>query len=72
MPLVASLPLQAFEAVQNVALVELHVNVAEPPEATADALRFKLAVGSTVPETVTVAVAGLLVPAGPVQLIAYD
>jgi hypothetical protein len=30
-PLVASVPPQAFEAVQNVALVELHVTVAEPP-----------------------------------------
>ena len=34
MPLVASAPLQPFDAVQDVALVEDQVRVAEPPEAT--------------------------------------
>jgi hypothetical protein len=39
---------------------------------TADALRLNEAVGTAVPETVTVAVASLPVPAMPVQLIEYD
>jgi len=58
--------------VQDVALVELHVNVAEPPLTTAPVLVCKLAVGTAVPDTATVAVAVLLLPAGPLQLIAYE
>jgi hypothetical protein len=49
LPLVASVPLQPPEAVQDVALVEDHVSVAEPPAATVVADAMRLAVGNGVP-----------------------
>jgi hypothetical protein len=67
-PLVASVPLHAFDAMHDVALVELHVRVAAPPLATAPVLEIKLAVGTAAPDTDTVAIATLLLPAGPRQI----
>lgn len=67
-PLVASVPVQPPEAVQDVALVELQVSTEVPPLAIADGAALKLTVGTTgVDETVTVAVTGSLVPPAPVQ-----
>jgi hypothetical protein len=67
-PLVASVPVQPPEAVQDVALVELQVSTELPPLAIADGAALKLTVGTTgVDETVTVAVTGSLVPPAPVQ-----
>jgi hypothetical protein len=71
-PLVASAPLQPPDAVHEVALVELHVNVEAPPEATVAGFTVKLAVGTVLPVTMTVAVAAALVPPGPVQASEYD
>jgi hypothetical protein len=45
-PLGANVPLQAFEAVHDVASVELQVRVAEPPLSTAPALVIKATVGT--------------------------
>ena len=45
-PLGASVPLQAFEAVHEVALVELQVKVAAPPLGTAPVLVIKVVVGT--------------------------
>jgi hypothetical protein len=67
-PLGANVPVQAFEAVHEVALVELQVNVAAPPLVTAPVLVSKVAVGTTAPATVTAAVATLLLPAGPLHV----
>jgi hypothetical protein len=66
-PLVALLPLQAPEAVHEVALVELHVSVEEPPPAMEVGFAVNVTVGAGT--TVTVAVAALLVPPVPVQVI---
>jgi hypothetical protein len=55
-PLVASIPVQPPEAVQEVALVEFQVSVEAPPEATAVGLALSVAVGGT--STVMVTVAG--------------
>jgi hypothetical protein len=54
-PLVASTPLQPPEAVQDVALVELHVKVETPPTATTVGFAAKVAVGNAVIVIVTVA-----------------
>ena len=62
-PLVASVPLQPPEAAQDVALVELQVNVEEPPLGTT--VGYALNVASGITPTMTVAV--LLVPPGPLQ-----
>ena len=70
-PLGANVPLQAFEAVHDVALVELQVSVAEPPLGTAPVLVSKLAVGTTAPVTVIVVVATLLLPADPLHVSEY-
>jgi hypothetical protein len=51
-------------------LVELQVRVEAPPLATVDGAAPKVAVGMTA--TATVAVAGALVPPGPVQVSKYD
>jgi hypothetical protein len=48
LPLVASVPLQPPEAVQDVALVEDHVSVAEPSAAIVVADAARLAVGNAV------------------------
>ena len=67
-PLVASVPVQPPEAVQDVALVELQESTEVPPLAIADGAALKLTVGTTgVDETVTVAVTGSLEPPAPVQ-----
>ncbi len=65
-PLVASVPVQPPEAVQEVALVELHVRVALLPETTLVGLTLKLTVGAGV-VTVTLADAEPLPPV-PVQV----
>ena len=68
-PLVALLPLQPVpvpEAVQDVALVELHVSVDAAPLATDVGLAVSVSVGAGT--TVTVAVATLLVPPVPLQV----
>jgi hypothetical protein len=64
-PLVASVPLQPPEAVQEVALVELHERTALPPLATFVGEAVSTAVGKGA--IVTAAVAVLLLPPGPVQ-----
>jgi hypothetical protein len=45
LPLFANAPLQLPEAVHEVALVELHVSVEDPPLATVDGTAVKVAVG---------------------------
>ena len=65
LPLVALVPVQPPVAVQDVALVELHVSMEAPPLATA--VGFAISVTVAVGTTVTVAVAMLLVPPAPVQ-----
>ena len=69
-PLVARVPAQLPEAAQEVALVELHVRVAVPPEPTDDGLIVSMTVGagggSAGPVTVTAADV-VAVPPGPVQ-----
>ena len=67
MPLLASTPLQPPEAVHDVALVELHVSVEDPPLATVDGTAVMVAVGMIA----TVVVSGALVPPGPVQVREY-
>ena len=69
-PLVALLPLQPPVAVQEVALVELHVSVDAPPLA----IEVGLAVNVTVAAgtTVTAAVTIELVPPVPLQVKEYD
>jgi hypothetical protein len=54
--------------VHEVAFVELHVSVEDPPLATVDGTAVKVAVGMIA----TVAVTGALVPPGPVQVREYD
>ena len=66
-PLVASVPDQPPEAVQEVALVELQVRVAAPPEATLVGLAVSVTVGAGA-VTVTVVDCGALVPPDPVQV----
>ena len=65
-PLVPLAPLQPPEAVQDVALVELHVSVDAAPLATEVGFAVSVTVGAGI--TVTVAVATLLVPPVPLQL----
>jgi hypothetical protein len=72
-PLVASVPLQAPEAVQDVALVELQVSVELPPLATEVGLAVSVTVGAGVAlPTVTVTEATLLVSPAPRQLSEYE
>jgi hypothetical protein len=66
LPLVARVPLQPPDAVQDSAFVELHVNVELPPTATATGVAARVTVGTGF--TVTVAVACGLIPPGPVQI----
>ena len=68
-PLVVIAPLQLPEAVHEVALVELHVKVEEPPLATDVGFADRVTVGAGT--TVTVAVAALLVPPVPLQVNEY-
>ena len=70
-PLAAFEPLQPPEAVHDVALVELQVNIELLPLAIDVGLAVSVAVGARAVVTVTVAVAGALVPPGPVQVIEY-
>ena len=65
-PLVASAPLQPPLAVQELALVLDQVSIEEPPEAIEVGLAERVAVGAG--STVTVALAGALVPPVPVQV----
>jgi hypothetical protein len=66
LPLAARVPLQPPDAVHESAFVELQVNVELPPTATATGVAARVTVGSGF--TVTVAVAGGLIPPGPVQI----
>jgi hypothetical protein len=66
-PLVVSTPLQAPEAVQEAALVELHVNVDAPPLATATGDASRVTVGTIFTVTLDVELA----PPGPAQLNEY-
>jgi hypothetical protein len=66
-PLADLLPVQPPDAAQEVAFVELQVNSAAPPAATEAVLLVSVAVGATL----TVTLAGLLVPPGPVQVREY-
>ncbi len=66
-PLVAWVPDQPPEAVQEVALVELQVSVEVPPEATLVGLAVSVTVGADA-VTVTVADCGAPVPPDPVQV----
>jgi hypothetical protein len=63
-PLAGCVPLQAPEAVQEVALVELHVNVDMPPLATAEGDAVKVIVGAML----TVTLEATLLPPGPLQV----
>jgi hypothetical protein len=65
-PLVALVPLQLPDAVQEVAFVELQVRVDAPPLATEAGFAVNVTVGAGT--TVTVAVETLLVPPAPVQV----
>jgi len=69
LPPVASAPLQPPEAVQEVALVELHVSVDAPPLTMDVGFAVSATVGAGT--TLTVAVATLLVPPVPVQANEY-
>ena len=69
-PLVAFAPLQPPEAVHDVALVELHVNVEAPPLVTV--VGFAVSVTVAAGTIVTVAVATPLAPPVPVQVNEYD
>jgi hypothetical protein len=63
-PLAGSVPLQAPEAVQEVALAELHVNIDAPPLVTDAAEAVKVTVGAML----TVTLEALLLPPGPLQV----
>ncbi|HEX4151771.1 MAG TPA: hypothetical protein VHY75_06135 [Steroidobacteraceae bacterium] len=65
LPLGASAPLQLPDAVQAVALVELHVKVDAAPLATAVGAALSVTVGAGT--TVTAVDAGALVPLAPVH-----
>jgi hypothetical protein len=65
-PLVASAPLQAPLAVQEVAFVLDHVRIEVLPEAIVAGLAESAAVGAGA--TVTVALTGAVVPPAPVQV----
>jgi hypothetical protein len=69
-PLVALLPIQPPVAVQEVALVELHVSVDEPPLATVVGFAVSVTVGAGTTETA--AVTTPLVPPTPLQVNVYD
>jgi hypothetical protein len=69
LPLAASVPLQPPEALQEVALVELHVSTEAFPEATAVGAAARVAVGAGI--DATVAVAGGVIPPRPVHTIEY-
>ena len=58
-------------AMHDVALVELHVSVEDPPLAIVGGVAVRLTVGSAPAATVTVAVAAVLVPPAPVQVNEY-
>ncbi len=66
-PLIGNAPLQPPEAVQAVALLEFQVSVDVPPVAMTEGLTLNVAEGMTF----TVAVAGALVPPGPVHVSEY-
>jgi hypothetical protein len=65
LPLLALLPLHPPVAAHAVALVELQLNTALLPAATAARFAARVAVGMTL----TVTLAGVLVPPGPAQAI---
>lgn len=69
LPLVGLSPLHVPEAVQDVALVELHVSVAVAPLSTAVGFAASIAVAAGI--TVTAAVTTLLAPPAPVQVNEY-
>jgi hypothetical protein len=69
-PFVALVPLQPPEAAQEVAFVELHVSVDMPPLATEVGFAANVTVGAGA--TLTVAVAVLLEPPGPLQVNEYE
>ena len=66
-PLADFAPLQPPEAVHPVALLELHVSIDAPPPVTAPGEAVNVTLGTTL----TVAVAGALVPPGPIQEMEY-
>lgn len=69
LPLTPTEPLQPPDAIHAVALLEVHVNVAALPAATAVGNADRFTEGSGM--SVTAADAGALVPPGPVQMRAY-
>jgi hypothetical protein len=66
LPLAASAPLHPPEAVQDVALSEVHVSVDDAPAATADGDAVKVTLGAG--RMLTVTATGALTPAGPAQV----
>jgi hypothetical protein len=71
LPLGASAPLHPPDAVQAVALLELHVKVDAAPVASADGAALSVAAGTgcaCTGVTVTTAVTGALVPPLPLQV----
>jgi hypothetical protein len=65
-PLAATVPLQPPDAIHESALVDVHVKVEAPPEATAVGVAVSATIGSWF--TVTGAVAAALLPPGPMQV----
>lgn len=71
-PVGAKVPVQPPDAVHDVALVELHVRVEEPPMATVVGLAVNTTVGTATAVTVTAAVAGALAPPAPEHTSEYE
>ena len=71
MPLAAFVPLQPPEAVHEVALVEVQVSVDDPPLAMVGGLVIRVAVGTGLVVTVTVARVAGLVPPAPAHVSEY-
>jgi len=65
-PFAARVPLQPPDAIHESALVDVHIKVAAPPEATAVGVAVSATIGRGF--TVTGAVAAALLPPGPVQV----
>lgn len=69
LPLRSTEPLQAPLAVQDVVLLEVHVNVERPPAATTGGDAFSVTVGTG--RMVTVVAMGAVMPPGPAQMSEY-
>jgi hypothetical protein len=70
LPLVPTAPLQPPDAAHDVALLEVHVNVALPPAATTAGAAVKVTTGMEM--MVTVATIGAVLPPRPLQTSEYE